>query len=213
MDFGEAVDTTWNFFRQGGFFMLLLGMCSLIGFAAILMKALGLKRSRILPVELGVEVEKIDSHLEAGTLAQLQREFAKGDNSLARLCSVVLKNAGRPQGEVKEEVQSSAREEIVRMNAGMSILEVIITICPLLGLLGTASGLVTAFDDFDDKENIRTGIATALSTTIVGIAITVPAVIAQGIFSRKIELFSARLEVLMGRFIAACHEHMVPRAK
>ena len=213
MEFGEAVDTTWNFFKQGGFFMLLLGICSLIGFAAILMKALGLKRSRILPVRLGLEVEKINSHLEAGTMAQLQREFAKEDNSLARLCSVVLRNAGRPQGEVKEEVQSSAREEIVRMNAGMSILEVIITICPLLGLLGTASGLVTAFDDFDDKENIRVGIATALSTTIVGIAITVPAVIAQGIFSRKIELFSARLEVLMGRFVSACHEHMVPRAK
>jgi biopolymer transport protein ExbB/TolQ len=52
-----------------------------------------------------------------------------------------------------------------------------------------------------------------LSTTIVGIAITVPAVIAQGIFSRKIELFSARLEVLLGRVVTACHEHMTPRAK
>ena len=98
MEFGEAVDTTWNFFKQGGFFMLLLGICSLIGFAAILMKALGLKRSRILPVRLGLEVEKVNSHLEAGTMAQLQREFAKEDNSLARLCSVVLRNAGRPQG-------------------------------------------------------------------------------------------------------------------
>ena len=213
MEFGEAVDTTWNFFKQGGFFMLLLGLCSLIGFAAILMKALGLKRSRILPVQLGDEVEKINEHLEAGTIDHLQRDFSKEDNSLARLCSVVFKNAGRPPGEIKEVVQSTAREEIVRMNAGMSILEVIITICPLLGLLGTASGLVTAFEDFDDKENIRTGIATALSTTIVGIAITVPAVIAQGIFSRKIELFSARLEVLMGRVVSACHEHMAPRTK
>jgi biopolymer transport protein ExbB len=66
------------------------------------------------------------------------------------------------------------------MNAGMSVLDVIITISPLLGLLGTASGLVTAFSDLDDNERIRAGIATALSTTIVGIAITVPAVIAQG---------------------------------
>lgn len=94
------------------------------------------------------------------------------------------------------------------MNAGMSVLEVVITISPLLGLLGTASGLVTAFSDFDDKENIRTGIATALSTTIVGIAITVPAVITQSVFSRKIELFSARLEVLLGRVVSACHQHV-----
>ena len=78
-------------------------------------------------------------------------------------------------------MQSSAREEIVRMNAGMSVLDVIITISPLLGLLGTASGLVTAFSDLEDNERIRAGIATALSTTIVGIAITVPAVVAQGV--------------------------------
>ena len=88
-----------------------------------------------------------------------------------------------------------------------------IGISPLLGLLGTASGLVTAFSDFDDKENIRTGIATALSTTIIGIAITVPAVIAQSIFSRKIELFSARLEVLLGRVVSACHQHVFFRDK
>jgi biopolymer transport protein ExbB len=193
--------------------MLLLGLCSVIGLAAILMKALGLKRSRILPLQLGEEVERIDHHLEAGTMNRLQQEFARENNALARLCSVVFKSAGKSQNEVKEAVQSSAREEIVRMNAGMSVLDVIITICPLLGLLGTASGLVTAFDDFDDKENIRVGIATALSTTIVGIAITVPAVIAQGIFSRKIELFTARLEVLLGRVVSACHEHIGSQGK
>ena len=76
MEFGEAVDTTWNFFKQGGFFMLLLGLCSLIGFAAILMKALGLKRSRILPVQLGDEVEKINEHLEAGTIDHLQVPYS-----------------------------------------------------------------------------------------------------------------------------------------
>jgi len=193
--------------------MLLLGLCSLVALIVILMKSAGLMRSKVLPEKLGGEVERFEEHLEAGTLANLQSEFAREENSLSRLCSVALRNAGRTQGEVQEAVQSSAREEIVRMNAGMSVLEVVITISPLLGLLGTASGLVEAFSDFDDKDNIRRGIATALSTTIVGIAITVPAVIAQSIFSRKIELFSARLEVLMGRVVSACHQHVFFRKK
>ena len=213
MNFPEALETTWNFFRQGGFFMFLLGLCSLVGLTVILMKSLGLMRSKILPDRLGSDVERFEEHLESGTLGGLQTEFAREENSLSRLCSVALRNAGRTQGEVQEAVQSSAREEIVRMNAGMSVLEVVITISPLLGLLGTASGLVTAFSDFDDKENIRTGIATALSTTIVGIAITVPAVIAQSIFTRKIELYSARLEVLLGRVVSACHQHVFFRDK
>ena len=77
MDFAEALDSTWNFFRQGGFFMLLLGLCSLVGLTVILMKSLGLKRSRILPDRLGIEVERFEEHLEAGTLGDLQSEFAR----------------------------------------------------------------------------------------------------------------------------------------
>ena len=188
--------------------MALLGLCSLASLTVILMKSISLTRSRILPDQLGQEVERFEQYLENDNLEQLQREFARGDNSLARLCSVALNNAGRSQSEVKEAVQSSAREEIVKMNAGMSVLDVVITIAPLLGLLGTAAGLITVFADLDDKDNIGRGIATALSTTIVGIAIAVPSVIAQSIFSRRIETFSARLEVLLGRVVSACHQHV-----
>jgi len=131
MNFAEALETTWNFFRQGGFFMLLLGVCSLVALTVILMKAVGLTRAKILPEKLGSEVERFEEHLEAGTLGKLQTEFTREENSLSRLCSVALRNAGRTQGEVQEAVQSSAREEIVRMNAGMSVLEVVITISPL----------------------------------------------------------------------------------
>ena len=208
MNLSEAFDTTWNFLRGGGFFMALLGLCSLASLTVILMKSISLTRLRILPDQLGQEVERFEHYLESDNLEQLQREFARGDNSLARLCSVALNNAGRSQSEVKEAVQSSAREEIVKMNAGMSVLDVVITIAPLLGLLGTAAGLITVFADLDDKDNIGRGIATALSTTIVGIAIAVPSVIAQSIFSRRIETFSARLEVLLGRVVSACHQHV-----
>ena len=185
--------------------MFLLVLCSIAALTVIILKALTLTRLKILPDRLGQEVEKFEEHLEAGTLSDLQQEFSKGENSLSRLCSVALRNAGRTQGEVQEAVQSSAREEIVRMHSGMPVLEVVITIAPLLGLLGTASGLVTVFADLDDKEIIGLGIAKALSTTIVGIAIAVPSVIAQSYFSRKIETLSARLEVLLGRVVSACH--------
>jgi len=193
--------------------MVLLGLCSLASLTVILMKSMSLTRSRVLPDDLGEEVERFEEHLENGTLNRLQREFEKGDNSLARLCSVAMNNAGRSQSEVKEAVQSSAREEVVKMNSGMSVLDVVITIAPLLGLLGTAAGLITVFADLDDKDNIGRGIATALSTTIVGIAIAVPSVIAQSAFSRKIETLSARLEVLLGRVVSACHQHVFFRDK
>ncbi len=213
MSFSEALDTTWNFFAGGGFFMILLGLCSIAALAVILMKSFTLTRQRTLPDSLAVEVERFEDHLNQGTITGLQAEFAKEESALARLCTVALRNTGRTQGEVQEAVQSSAREEVVRMSSGMSVLEVVITIAPLLGLLGTASGLVTVFGDLDDKDNLQAGIATALSTTIVGLAIAVPSVIAQSIFSRKIETHSARLEVLLGRLVSACHQHVFFRDK
>ena len=188
--------------------MFFLALCSLAALTVIILKIITLTRKKILPLSLEEEVERFEQHLEAGTLNDLQAEFARGENSLARLCAVALKNAGRTQGEVQEAVQSSAREEIVRMNSGLPVLEVIITIAPLLGLLGTASGLVTVFGDLDANAQIQKGIATALSTTIVGLAVAIPSVIAQSVFSRKIETFSARLEVLLGRVVSACHQHV-----
>lgn len=188
--------------------MFFLALCSLVAVTVIILKMITLTRKNILPDRLELEVEKFEEHLEAGTLTELQAEFLRGENSLARLCAVALRNAGRTQGEVQEAVQSSAREEIVRMNSGLPVLEVIITISPLLGLLGTASGLVSVFEDLDANAQIQKGIATALSTTIVGLAVAIPSVIAQSVFSRKIETFSARLEVLLGRVVSACHQHV-----
>lgn len=208
MKFTEALSSTWQFFQGGGVFMFFLGLCSIAAVTVIILKMITLTRQQVLPARLEEEVEKFEEHLEAGKLAGLQEEFTRGENSLARLCAVALKNANRTQGEVQEAVQSSAREEIVRMNSGLPVLEVIITIAPLLGLLGTASGLVTVFADLDADAQIQKGIATALSTTIVGLAVAIPSVIAQSVFSRKIETFSARLEVLLGRVVSACHQHV-----
>ena len=213
MNISEAFETIWKFFNDGGIFMIFLVLCSMAAITVIIMKFLSLKREQILPPKLESEIEKIEEHLEGNTLAELQTEFERGDNALARLCTVAMSNAGRTQGEVQEAVQSSAREEIVRMNAGMQVLDVIIVIAPLLGLLGTSSGLMSVFGDLDDKDTMSRGIAVALSTTIVGLAIAVPTVIAQSYFNRRIETMAARLEVLLGRVVSACHQHVFFRDK
>ncbi len=201
-----ATSSTWEFILAGGFFMILLGICSLTAVTVIFLKLITLKRDRVLPRNLEDEVERFDKNLDVGKVKMLEKAFSQGDNTLARLCSIAVTHSDRPQIEVKERVQSSAREEIVQMNSGLAILEVITTIAPLLGLLGTASGLVKVFGDLTSREVIQSGIATALSTTVVGIAIAVPAVIAHSYFSRRIETFAVRLEVLLSRVVSACDQ-------
>lgn len=207
----EAWEVVWNFFRRGGWFMLPIIACSMIAVGVVVFKFMTLSRALIIPPQLVTEVEKIEEHLESGSIETLQKDFQTGETSLARLCAVALRNAGRTQGEVQEAVQSAAREEIVKMNTGMPVLEVVITIAPLLGLLGTASGLVVVFANVGhgaDPGKVGEGIAMALNTTVAGLAVAVPTVIAHSHFNRKIETMAARLEVLMGKVTSACHQHV-----
>ena len=95
------------------------------------------------------------------------------------------------------------------MHAGIGVLDIVITVAPLLGLLGTASGLVTIFQGLNDSADhlaIARGIAKALNTTIIGLAVAVPCVIAHGYFTRKIEVYTARMESLLADLAHDCQK-------
>ena len=205
-----AWEVVWNFFRQGGWFMVPILACSLVAVAVVVYKLMTLGKAIIIPDALVAEVSKMEAHTEVGGIAALETRCKAGESSLARLCAVAFHNAERPQGEVQEAVQSAAREEIVKMHSGMPILEVVITIAPLLGLLGTTSGLVLVFANVGqgaDPAKVGQGIAMALNTTVAGLVVAVPAVIAHSHFNRKIETMAARLEVLMGKVVAKCQQY------
>ena len=95
----------------------------------------------------------------------------------------------------------------MHLHAGIGVLDTVITIAPLLGLLGTASGLVLIFQGLGDNSDhlaIARGIAEALTTTIFGLAIAVPCVVAHGYFIRRIEMLTARLESLLASLATVC---------
>jgi len=208
--FAASLRASFEFLSAGGSFMGVLALTSVVAVMAIVYKFLSLRRPRVLPAPLEREIERIDEHFSRGTTDSLNAELAAGRSTLARLCAVAMDNRARSQSEVQDAVQSRAREEIVKLNSGLSLLDVVITIAPMLGLLGTASGLVVVFasiGETPDQSHIARGIARALSTTIVGLAIAVPAVVAQSFFNRKVERMAARLEVLLGGVVSACHQH------
>jgi biopolymer transport protein ExbB len=75
--------------------------------------------------------------------------------------------------------------------------------------LGTASGLVTIFQGLSDSADhlgIARGIAKAPNTTIFGLAIAVPCVVAHGYFTRRIEVLTARLESLLADLAHVCQK-------
>lgn len=203
----SAVEKIASFIQKGGVFIYFILLCSVFALAIVLYQWFLLQRSKIIPANL---VESMNAYLSRGdeeSTHRLNTSRKSSPSVLQRLCDVVLERHDRKDVEIQEAVQASAREEIIKMQIGIPILEVIIAIAPLLGLLGTATGLFTVFEGVgageEKYEEMAQGISEALITTVSGLAVAVPAVIAHGYFNRRIERYSARLEVVMDKFVGA----------
>lgn len=205
----NGFQTAWAFLEKGGLFMIPLGITSVAGVMAILYKFLSLSGNRVIPSALARDVEQFQQRIVADKADAVIRQFDEGNSVLARISAVAVRNQGKPRADITNAVESAAREETVHLHAGIGVLDTVITVAPLLGLLGTASGLVRIFQGLGDNSDhlaIAQGIAEALTTTIVGLAIAVPCVVAHGYFTRRIETLTARLESLLSQLTSVCEK-------
>lgn len=203
----DSLAEAWRIMDEGGTFMWLLLFTSLFAVAVIVFKFITLARPRVVPAPLERRIEQLgDRNPGNDALTAISVAAREGRSTLARLCAVALGHRQDPPDALAEAVQTRAREEILRLQVGIPMLEVVITAAPMLGLLGTASGLVVIFGglgETTDHVMIARGIGRALNTTIAGLAISLPSVIAHSYFSRRIERVAARMEVLLGRLVGA----------
>lgn len=196
-----------QFVLHGGFFMYLLLICSVISLATILLRAWALRRDEVLPPQIESEIDALPAGDQKRSLARLTVLVHQNPAPLAKIVATCLKYQDLPRAENMEAIQTRARQEVGELESGLGVLEVVVGVAPLLGLLGAVAGLVTVFGELGSSESIsdpRTlamGIAEALNTTIAGLAIAIPSLIAHSYFSKRVEKLSLQMEALVGELI------------
>ena len=206
-----ATGSILHFFLQGGFFMFLLLLCSVTSVTVILLRAFALRRKLVVPPEIERAIEDLQPNENTAAIVSLAREARLSDAPFSRIVVVGLRHLQWPKSENIEAVQTRARHEIVGLEKGLVVLEVIVGIAPLLGLLGAVSGLVTVFANLGDSatisdpRGIAKGISEALSTTVVGMAIAIPTLIAYSYFSKRVETMAVEMESLVTDLLAKCY--------
>jgi len=111
-----------------------------------------------------------------------------------------------PKVDNVESLQTAARHEVVRLERRLVVLEIIVGIAPLLGLVGTIVGMMTLFGNvgqtgLNDVARLAGGIGLILKTTLIGLLIAIPSLIAWSYFSKKVEVFAVEMEALCEEFI------------
>ncbi|HTS16891.1 MAG TPA: MotA/TolQ/ExbB proton channel family protein [Verrucomicrobiae bacterium] len=186
-----------EWFLRGGIAMWPLLVCSIAGLAIILERVWALQRSRIISTELSAAIERRPITPEQ---TEAVRVLSENDPSvLGTLVQAMFAHATLPKTENVEVMQSLARQIVGRMERGLTTLQLIAELGPLLGLLGTVVGMVQLFEDVARKglgepAMISRGIYEALTATMTGLGIAIPALVAYMYLRRRIEVLVLELE-------------------
>lgn len=154
--------------------------CSVVASAVTIERLWALRSGALIPRNLFIELEDLiprEKYPEALTLCK------KYDSPLGRILAVAIQNQGQKRAVIKELLEEVGRREAAALERFMSALTVIISIAPLLGLLGTVQGMIKLFNSMEgasagDMSFLANGIATALITTAGGLVVAIPTIIA-----------------------------------
>jgi biopolymer transport protein ExbB len=209
----DTLQAMLKFLTTGGMFMWPLLLCSIVTVTTLVLATLTLREKKVLPLVIESEIERLTP---GGSPERLMRIVNDDSSSLAAVIRTALQHLRWPRAENIESVQTRARRELVRLERGLIVLEVMTGIAPLIGLIGTVSGLLHVFSGLgvatgaSDTKAVALGISEALNCTVFGLSIAVPALIGFSYFSKKIEVMSVEMESLVSDLIAKIYYGRVP---
>lgn len=186
----------WEIVRAGGPLMWPIILCS-IGAAAIVLERLWtLQDKRVLPPDLAKKVWQL---IEAQQINDKVIAALEQNSPLGRVLAAGLANRHRPRAIIMERLQDTGRHVIHELERFLNTLGTIAGVSPLLGLLGTVTGIIKAFNAIQaggmgDPRMLSGGIAEALITTAAGLIVAIPAYMAHRYLRGKIDGIVVQIE-------------------
>ena len=179
-----------NLVEGAGIFIYPLGLCSFLAVFIIVERLIALRTGKILSRKMAQGFVEGDIH------------DTTDDSVGGRIVHFFYTH--QPDA---ERLKAFARLQIINMERGLFILDIVIRAAPLIGLLGTVTGLVQVFANVSaetglpDPSASMKGIALALTTTLLGLAIAIPALVGGSYLNRRIDTLAAQLSVGVERLI------------
>jgi biopolymer transport protein ExbB len=195
--------------QAGGLLMWPITACSVVAVAIILERLWALREKRVLPVSVANHVMALvqQDQVDAKQLQEVHQSSPFGQVLAAGLA---YRHSTRDV--LKEVIEDTGRHAVHELERYLTTLGTIAAISPLLGLLGTVSGMIRSFTAITDNgvpnpAVLAGGISEALVATAAGLTVAIPSLIAYRYLRGRVERLVVRIEKESMRFIEALLHH------
>lgn len=197
----------YELIQKGGPLMILLLICSVLALTIFLERLLHLYRSRI---DTRSFMNRMRDVMKQNRIEEALDLCRHTPGPIAHILSVGLLKYNRTRDEIRQSMDDAAAHEVGRMERNLTMLATISHVTPLIGLLGTVSGMITAFKMIQDKGasglvvnpgDLAGGIWEALITTAAGLVVAIPTYVAYNYLVSRIDFSVMEMEENAGEMV------------
>lgn len=191
-------------FFKGGVIMYPILVCSVIAVYVAIERTLVLRRSQL---DVGQFLMKVKSIFQRGDVAAVLTFCSQKDAPIANIIRKGILKHNQGDQKVREAIEDAGRAEVYHLEKRLSWLATIAGIAPMLGFLGTVTGMVSAFQSIEtlggvvNPSDLAGGIWEALVTTVFGLVVGIPASAAYNYFVTRVARFVHEMEVTTSEFL------------
>lgn len=207
MTSAASVQSVWDFMVKGGLLMIPIGICSLVALAVIVERAISLRRRNIIPPDFMDGLKTAFGNNGRNRSAALEH-CERSATPIARIVTAAIRRLNEPREQLEKHIEQAGQREVSKLRKYLRSLAVIVSVAPMLGLLGTVFGMIEAFqtvaasaEALGRTESLAKGIYEALVTTATGLMVAIPALIGYHWISAKIDRLVAEMDALTVEFV------------
>ena len=189
----------YEFLAKGGILMIPILLSSIVAFTIFLERLWALQRQKILPPQF---IKRVTENLRTERFEAAKAMCDRNYSPVSSIIRAGIKMHNNTRSVIKEVMEETGRREIASMERWVGAVGSIANIAPLLGLLGTVTGMIKVFQDVAlvgdsgdvNPGNLANGIWEALITTAAGLSVAIPVLVMFKFINSRIDRYVIELE-------------------
>jgi biopolymer transport protein ExbB len=201
----------WEMAVSGGWIMIVLGLLLVLAVYIFIERFITLSNA-LKGQSDSIFMENIRQHVHEGRLDEARTLAKQTDTPLGRMINKGFSRLGRPLPDIQAAIEGEGKLEVANLEKRVSLVATVASLGPMIGFLGTVTGMITAFQDMKSAgtdisiQTLSGGISTAMITTVGGLIVGIICYFLYNLLVSRINKVVFDLEVRANEFMDLLHE-------